>query len=187
MALTIKHAGSDSTAVTSTMQSPSGGRIVRVVPTVILGTTHDNDVMFDTVEIEDAVDSPGGISRLVGIYVLDVDNENHDMDMVFMGKNSSLGTTGSAPSISDADAKAANICGVISLDFTDRQVSIGGATVTGFSNGSGQTVANMPMLVQAEPGSTSIFLGAIAREEMAFGSSTADLQIILHFEYLKWR
>lgn len=159
--------------------------VIRVNPTVIAGTTEDNDVMFDNVEIPNAVIDNGGCSKLLAVYVIDIDNENHDMDLIFMSTNTALGTAGSAANISDADALATNMCGVISLDFTDRQCSLGGSTITGFSNvhgDHGSSVPPSPMLLQAEAGSTSVFMGAIVREEAAY-EATNNLQIILHIEY----
>ena len=156
-------------------------KIIRVNPTVIAGTTQDNDVMFDNVEIPNAVKGNGGCSKLLAVYVIDTDNENHDMDLIFMSTNTALGTAGSAANISDADALATNMCGVISLDFTDRQCSLGGSTITGFSDGAVGTVPSIPMLLQAEDNSTSVFMGGIAREEMAF-AATNNVQIILHIQ-----
>ena len=103
------------------------------------------------------------------------------MDLIFMSTNTALGTAGSAANISDADALATNMCGVISLDFTDRQCSLGGSTITGFSDGAVGTVPSIPMLLQAEDNSTSVFMGGIAREEMAF-AATNNVQIILHIQ-----
>tara|TARA_R110002020_G_scaffold280342_1_gene496112 strand:- start:1699 stop:2244 length:546 start_codon:yes stop_codon:yes gene_type:complete len=181
MSLTITHAGTTQTR--TGVGQRTGGKIIRVLPVVIAGTTHNNDVMFANIEIENAVEFAGGCSKLSAIYVLDVDNEGHNMDLVFMQKNTALGTVDSGPNISDPNAKAANICGVISLDFTDRQCSLGGSNLTGFSDGAAGTMPNIPMLLQAEPGSTSVYLGGIAREEIDFDAIT-DLQIILHIEYL---
>ena len=157
-------------------------KIIRVNPTVIAGTTEDDDVMFDNVEIPNAVIGNGGCSKLLSVYVIDTDNENHDMDLIFMSTNTALGTAGAAANISDPDVLSTNMCGVISLDFTDRQCSLGGSTITGFSNGAAATVANTPMLLQAEDNSTSVFMGAIVREEAAY-EATNNLQIILHIEY----
>ena len=161
--------------------SASNFEIIRVNPTVIAGTTQDNDVMFDNVEIPNAVKGNGGCSKLLAVYVIDTDNENHDMDLIFMSTNTALGTAGSGANISDADALATNMCGVISLDFTDRQCSLGGSTITGFSDGAVGTVPSIPMLLQAEDNSTSVFMGGIAREEMAF-AATNNVQIILHIQ-----
>ena len=155
--------------------------IIRVNPTVIAGTTEDNDVIFTNVEIPNAVIGDAGCSKLLAIYVIDTDNENHDMDLIFMSTNTALGTAGSAANISDANALATDMCGVVSLDFTDRQCSLGGSTITGFSDGAASTVPSTPMLLQAAAGSTSVFMGGIAREEMAF-AATNNLQIILHIQ-----
>ena len=69
-----------------------GGTVVRVKPTVIAGTTHDNDVMFDSTEIPGAVSNRGGISKLVGMTIIDKDQESHDMELIFTENQVNFGT-----------------------------------------------------------------------------------------------
>ena len=156
-------------------------KVIRVTPTLSTDAYANNDVFFNATEIPNAVLGGQGCSKLLAIYVIDTDNENHDMDLIFMSTNTALGTAGSAANISDANALATDMCGVVSLDFTDRQCSLGGSTITGFSDGAASTVPSTPMLLQAAAGSTSVFMGGIAREEMAF-AATNNLQIILHIQ-----
>ena len=59
-------------------------KAIRVTPTVIAGTTGDNNVMFDATEISNAVISKGGCSKLLGITIIDKDGEQVDMDLIFM-------------------------------------------------------------------------------------------------------
>ena len=87
----------------------SNFEIIRVTPTVIAGTTHDGDVMFNATEIPNAVIGNGGCSKLIGVSITDQDQENHNMDLIFMSVQTNLGTAGSAPNITDDDLLAADI------------------------------------------------------------------------------
>ena len=163
--------------------SVSNFDIIRVTPTVIAGTTEANDVMFNATEIPNAVLGNGGISKLIGVTVTDQDNEAHDMDLVFMSVQTNLGTAGSAGSISDTDMLAADITSVLKLDWSDGATAIGSnVSITTFS---GQTDSSnfkqLPILLQANAGSTSVFFSAMAREEMAF-AATDDLEFIFHIQ-----
>ena len=163
--------------------SVSNFDIIRVTPTVIAGTTEANDVMFNATEIPNAVLGNGGISKLIGVTVTDQDNEAHDMDLVFMSVQTNLGTAGSAGSISDTDMLAAEITSVLKLDWSDGATAIGSnVSITTFS---GQTDSSnfrqLPILLQANAGSTSVFFSAMARQEMAF-AATDDLEFIFHIQ-----
>ena len=163
--------------------SVSNFDIIRVTPTVIAGTTEANDVMFNATEIPNAVLGDGGCSKLLAVTVTDQDNEAHDMDLVFMSVQTNLGTAGSAGSISDTDMLAADITSVLKLDWSEGATAIGSnVSITTFS---GQTDSSnfrqLPILLQANAGSTSVFFSAMAREEMAF-AATDDLEFIFHIQ-----
>ena len=163
--------------------SVSNFDIIRVNPTVIAGTTEANDVMFNATEIPNAVLGDGGCSKLLAVTVTDQDNEAHDMDLVFMSVQTNLGTAGSAGSISDTDMLAADITSVLKLDWSEGATAIGSnVSITTFS---GQTDSSnfrqLPILLQANAGSTSVFFSAMARQEMAF-AATDDLEFIFHIQ-----
>ena len=161
------------------------GNIIRVTPTVIAGTTEVDDVVFDSMEIPNAVPTRGGVSRLVGILMIDKDNEKHDLDLHFTSKQQNFGTAGSAASVSDSDLLAAKPLGSIDVDWSATQVNIGNITSMSYFAGHNRNANAMqlPMLLQADGGSTSVFFTAIAREEIAF-DATDDLQFVFHIEYL---
>ncbi len=165
-----------------------GGTIVRVTPTVIAGTTHDNDVMFDATEIPRATSSRGGVSKLLGYTILNKDLENHDMDLVFMQKQTNIGTAGAAVDVSDANISAAGLITVSKIDYGDQNSNLVNSSVVSTFSNIGSTSDNQvwtfsPCLLQAESGATSIYFTAVAREEMAF-AATDDLEFIFHIEYL---
>ena len=166
-----------------------GGNIVRVTPTVIAGTTDQHDIMFDATEIPNAVASRGGISRLMAVYFIDVDNENHDMDLIFMDNQTNLGTVDAAASISDSDIKAANIIGGLKVDYSDNSIDLNSnQSLAGFygGNAAGDDIGYPTgplMLLKAAEGSTSVYFTGIAREAIAF-ASTSDLVVMFHLEYI---
>jgi len=161
-----------------------GGNIVRVTPTVIAGTTHVDDVTFVTTEIPNAVSSRGGVSILHSIGIVDYDKEEHDFDLIFMKNNVSMGAAGSAPSWDDADIASSEIISVIDVDWSVAKVDVGHASICYFSGTNrNATTQQMPMMVQAAGGSTSIYFSAITRAESDY-AGTGNLEFIFQFRYL---
>ena len=162
-----------------------GGNVIYVTPTVVAGTTAVDDVMFNATEIPNVVASRGGLSKLIGIGMIDQDAEKHDMDLVFMQNQYNLGTADAGADISDDNLMAAKILGVIDCDWSTSQVNL--ASVSGLNYFANQnranTVQQLPMLLKAEEGSTSVYFSALAREEMAF-EATDDLTFVFHIEYI---
>ena len=161
------------------------GNVIYVTPTVIAGTTDVDDVMFATTEIPNAVSSRGGVSKLVGICMIDQDNEKHNMDLIFMQNQYNLGAPDSGADIDDDDLIAAKILGAIDCDWDKTGVNI--ASVSSLSYFAGvnrdNTANQMPMILKAEEGSTSVYFSAICKEEMAY-AATDDLTFVFHIEYL---
>lgn len=63
------------------------------------------DLLADTQPIAGALRIAGGVSKLVGLTLVDKDNNTAaGIDVVFLKSNKSLGTENAAPSISDADS-----------------------------------------------------------------------------------
>jgi hypothetical protein len=162
--------------------SYSDFEIIRVTPTIIAGTTHAEDVMFNATEIPNAVIGNGGCSKLLGITITDQDKEDHNMDIVFMSVQTNLGTAGAAADIAANDMLAADITSSLKIDW--------GTASSSFSNFSMYTSSahavdddntQLPILLQANAGSTSVYFTAIAKEEMAF-AATDDLEFIFHIQ-----
>tara|TARA_R110002020_G_scaffold71119_1_gene184076 strand:+ start:67 stop:582 length:516 start_codon:yes stop_codon:yes gene_type:complete len=165
-----------------------GGNMIRVTPTVIAGLTEDDDVMFDAMEIPNAVSSRGGVSKLTGITIIDNDGEQVDMDIIFMQVKTNFGTAGSPGSITDANLQAAKVIGAVAVDWTDHHVTFNqdanNASIW-TSGGHDNTSTTMPFLVQAAGGSTSIYFTAfVADSGNADYLATDDLEFVFHFEYL---
>ena len=169
-----------------------GGNIVRVTPTVVAGTTADNDVMFDATEIPNAVSNRGGVSKLIGITIIDKHNEQHDMDVILMQKQTNFGTADSISSITRANLEASKIIGILGIDFTDGlsvfALSSGNAAIYTASSqlkGAQSTSTSiLPLLLQAEGGSTSVYFTAIANGADIDYNATDDLEFVFHIEYM---
>ena len=159
-------------------------KIIRVTPTVIAGTTHVDDVMFNSTEIPNAVIEKGGCSKLIGIMMIDKDNEKHDFDIHFTQNQQNFGTAGSAPSVSDSDLIASKPLASIDCDWSVTQINVGSITSFNYYAGVNRNdnAAQLPMLLQADENSTSVFFTAIAREEIAY-AATDDLTFAFHIEY----
>ena len=165
------------------------GKVIRVTPSVLAGATDDNDVMFASVaEIPNAVPVAGGTSRLIGMSIIDYDNEAHDMDIVFSQVSQSLGTQDGAVSISDGNMVKLALLGIVKVNWSESATALINNNVV--SLGPNSTVAGtatsnqvpLPMLLQAESGSTSVYFQGIAREA-ADWAATGNLEFVFHIEY----
>ena len=165
-----------------------GGTVVRVKPAVIAGNTHDNDVMFDSTEIPGAVSNRGGVSKLVGMTIIDKDQESHDMELIFTENQINFGTKGSAASITNANLALAKVLHAFPLDWSDGQIIVaqdsGSAAIFSTSGLTGVTDKNyMPLILKAGSNTTSVYFTAISAAEMAY-AATDDLEFVFHIEYL---
>ena len=161
------------------------GKVIHTTPGVLVGTTHANDVMFDGIaEIENAVSYKGGTSRLVAISVTDYDIENHDFDIVFTQLGTyPLGSQGAAVTITDADLKKENVLGTVRIDWSDYTIPMASrASIITLGQGSTSTEVPLPILLQAQSDSTSVFYQCVAREE-ADWAATSNLKFTFHIEY----
>ena len=108
--LTITHAGS---TVTQTRQEVLSNNkklnqmkvdLIDVVPTCDTDAIPNDDVIFDWVEIPNAVAVKGGSAIIQSIHLLDKAIKSATMDIFFQTDNTTLGTLGGDPSLGDADA-----------------------------------------------------------------------------------
>ena len=165
-----------------------GGNLVRVTPTVVVGQTADNDVMFNATEIPNAVSSRGGCSKLTNITIIENDAEQVDMDLFFMQVQTNFGTADAASDITDANLQAAKVIGAIGIDWSEISTTFaqdsGSASIHNTSD-TESAQGRLPLLVQAAGGSTSIYFTAIVRDSNnADYAATDDLEFVFHFEYL---
>ena len=160
--------------------------VIRVTPTLDTSAYANNDVFFNSTEIPNAVVGDGGASKLIGITILNEDDSAHDIDIIFMQKSTDLGTineaVGSNSKWTNVLAKAAGVLGVVSVDWSAGTSDFVNNLIYSSStaNPSGKS-ATLPILLQAESDSNSVYMAAISRG----GTPTTaadDYEIILHIE-----
>ena len=162
--------------------------IIRVSPTLSTDAYADNDVFFAATAIPAAVRGDGGCSLLHAVTILNEDDVAHDHDLVFMEVQKNLGTinsaVGSGSLWTNALAKAAGICGILTIDWSDTGVDLvnnqvfTSTAVTGGGAGGG-----LPMMLQATSGSTSVYFAGVSRG----GTPTTaadDYEYAFHIQYL---
>ena len=132
--------------------------IVTVTPTIETSTIDANDVLFNPVEITNAVSVPGGRSLLHSICLIDQTNTSVDagvsIDLVFTQDSTNLGTLDAA--VDCADTVLDGILGIINVASGDYVDMI---------NGQIATKTNIGLtLIGASATSTSVYVGGVIRE-----------------------
>ena len=166
--------------------SASRYSVIRVTPTLDTSAYADDDVFFNSTEIPSAVIGNGGSSKLIGITILNEDDVAHDIDIIFMQKSSDLGTineaVGSNSKWTNALAKQAGVLGVVTIDWSLSNANMVNNLIFTTANANPSAKSEgMPILLQAEDDSTSVFMAAVSRG----GTPTVaadDYEIILHIE-----
>tara|TARA_Y100000034_G_scaffold2016_1_gene2538 strand:+ start:242 stop:760 length:519 start_codon:yes stop_codon:yes gene_type:complete len=132
--------------------------IVTVTPTIETSTIDANDVLFNPVEITNAVSVPGGRSLLHSICLIDQTNTAVDagvsIDLVFTQDSTALGTLDAA--VDCADTVLDGILGII---------NIGSGSYVDMINGQIATKSNVGLtLIGASTSSQSVYVGGVIRE-----------------------
>ena len=160
--------------------------VIRVTPTLDTSVYANDDVFFNSTEIPSAVVGNGGSSKLIGVTILNEDDVAHDMDIIFMQKSTDLGTineaVGSNSKWTNALAKAAGVLGVVTIDWSLSNANMVNNLIFTTANANPSAKSEgLPILLQAESNSTSVFMAAVSRG----GTPTVaadDYEIILHIE-----
>lgn len=124
------------------------------------------DVLADTQEITACVPTPGGRVVVQSIVLNDKDDQGQALDLVFLKTAASIGTENSAVSVSDTNAD--QILGIVSV-ASDDWIDLGGCRVA--------TKANIGLVAEAGPGSTSVFVAAISRGTGTYTASGITLSV----------
>jgi len=132
--------------------------ILTVTPTIETSTIDANDVLFNPVEIANAVSVPGGRSLLHSICLIDQTNTAVDagvsIDLVFTQDSTNLGTLDAA--VSCADTVLDGILGIVNVASGDYVDMI---------NGQIATKTNVGLtLIGVSATSTSVYVGGVVRE-----------------------
>ena len=132
---------------------------VTVTPTLSTAEAAANQVLFNLTEIPQAVYHHGGAAKLVSIAVQDKgDDLDLDFSLFFFKSNAGgdLGTLGDAISISDANLELNKPLGSVLVEAT--AASEHGDYIAGALT----TLRDVNLIVEAEPGTASIYVGGKA-------------------------
>ena len=152
--------------------------LITVIPTVQTGTTDaDGDLLFDALEIPNAVAVNGGSCILQSVSVFHKADENVTFDLVFFQVTQDLGAAGAAltwgGSSETTNADNAVLLGHVSVsdwcDLVDVQIA---------------TKSNIGLVLQAASGTKSIFCAGICRSA-ATGDHDATTNIDIRFGIVK--
>tara|TARA_R110000824_G_C15181810_1_gene673860 strand:- start:1100 stop:1618 length:519 start_codon:yes stop_codon:yes gene_type:complete len=169
-----------------------GGNVIRVTPTVSVAAYANNDVLFNSIEVPNAVGNRGGVSKLVGLSMINyADNAgataDHDFELIFHQKGGiDLGTINEQPDISDDNFRSLKFLAwreVKSGDWITNQSSSDGA-VSLYTSAATTNDPTGEMLLKAEEGSRSIYISGINGNDAIDYVTAKDLEIILHVQYL---
>lgn len=130
----------------------TSSRVVDVTLSLDTSAYTAGDVLADTQAVSNAMRIINGNGLLNSVIVIDEDDQNQPLDLVFLSANVSLGTENAAASITDANAR--NILGIVRINSYD-WIGLGGvgiATITGLTLG-----------LQAASGTPDIYIAAITR------------------------
>tara|TARA_Y100000593_G_C4192996_1_gene277864 strand:+ start:77 stop:586 length:510 start_codon:yes stop_codon:yes gene_type:complete len=159
--------------------------IIRVTPTLNNGVAYAaGDVAFTALEIPNAVRGKGGCSKILNCYIVDQDRDTYDLSIFFTEGNTALGTINATADISDADFEAIGFNG--GFTFQSDQAQTGHIDQVRIMKSqsfslTGESVE--PMLIQAAPGSTSVYVQGIIVDGTPTFAAADDIDIILHIQY----
>ncbi len=126
------------------------------------------DVLSNTVEVPNAVARPGGRALLHSLVVYDLDDQGQGLDVVLLRANVSLGVRNATPTI--GDASVVNVMGIVRVTSSDF-VDFGGSRVA--------VMALVGQMVEAQAGSTSIFLSALSQGTGTYTASGVKVRLHL--------
>ena len=158
--------------------------VIRLNPAVETAEYANGDVVFTALEIPNAVREDGGCSKLISAFVV-AEGSNHPIGyLVFTEKTVVLGSVNATADVSHANFIGANPLGLTyTEDVIDSDAAIDNLTFGQFFGaGTGHEEFNLPILLQADSGSTSVFVGMIKDQEAITFAQTDSLQVILHIE-----
>jgi len=167
---------------------------IRVTPTITGVQYSSNDILFDTTEIPNAVATPGGASKLINITINSKASSLFDILLWFFQVNQSAGTVNSAWNMSDSDFATAKNLGCIYVDANNLQQNPGGGRVytimQGYKayTGATKTYPQLPLMLQAASGSSSVYVAAKIQSENDPGNTTpsfsvGDIELVFGIDY----
>lgn len=156
-------------------------RVIRVTPTVSASASNDNDILFLTTEIPKAVKGNGGASRLVSCSFTCKQSLVLSIDVIFMEVSTDYAVAaGGGINISDSNLVASKPLGWIQFNGAASRTALNANELQTCQSQSGDP--NLPIILQATSGSTSVYFTAIDRDGTDTFTAT-DLTFIFGIEY----
>lgn len=161
-------------------------KIIRVTPTLDTSTYAGGDVIFNSVEIPNAVLGKGGCSKLVAAFLRQDPTTNLPMEIIFTENSATFGTVNATANITDGNIKAANVIGYISCESADDTTNyIDNSEIKRIydnrSDADHRSPGFSPIFLQAASDSTSVYFAALGGATVTLGAD--DLEFIFHIEY----
>lgn len=164
----------------------SSKKIIRLTPTLDTNAYAQGDVLFVATEIPNAVIGLGGCSKLVAMYVVNQNTTDVDIDFIFSENSAVYGTINATANLDDDVLQAANITGFLTLDAGESSTSqldtseIKRVGVT--DAGGNSTLVTSPILIQAAPNSTSVYVVGILTGTNTPTYAADDIDLVFHIE-----
>ena len=185
--LTITNAGVSVTPNSGGNSGKGYRKIIRLNPTISTTAYVAGDACFNSIEIPNAVYGEGGVSRLESATIrVESTSGTAAGDMVLLFSQKAQAnlhdTLSTAVDIAVDEVKDSNVLGTWAIDSSDNGDYINGTTVSSVGHPSAGNGASNCLYLQAESGSTSVYVCAIANGTFT-ASATDGLEIILNIEY----
>ena len=152
--------------------------IIDVTPTLNTNEFADGDALFNYTEIPNAVRGKGGCSKLLNVTVNSKKAAKTPMEIMFQTNAQSLEAANAAMNITAVEGAAAGFLGWV--DMPDA----GALDMWNFIIGNAVPAVGtpqLPFLLEAADGSTSVYFSAIIGGTVTFGAS--DLTFRFHIQY----
>ncbi len=166
-------------------------KVIRVFPDLQAGAFSGTagDVLCTNVEIPNAVIGSGGCSRLENTYTIDYKDiqSQEDFWVIFHQHNAAVfGSVDATADISVADLKSNKVLGMKLWDNDAAETSthVDNAVITELIGATSSSEQAMPIYLQAEDTSTSVYFSVIMKASTTgIDWDTGDLEFIFHIQY----
>ena len=157
--------------------SASSYKVIDVTPTLHTSEYASGDIMFNRVEIPNAVLGNGGCSKLLSVTINSKKAAASDFVVYFLTNNQSVGSANDAMNISASDGAAAGFLGFCNMN--DDNADLGNFN-TNHTSTSNEDKARTPFLLQAASDSTSVYFFASTTTVATYAAD--DLTFRFHIQ-----
>ena len=162
------------------------GNLVKITPPDVRATAYtEGDVIFAKQEIENAVPSRGGCSLLSNVTMfIEGAATDDDLALLFFDNSTDLGEPAADPAsdITADEFRAAGCIGMIKFDGGASTIAVGNGLL--YSGVHDTISGNMPLLLKAADGQTSIWVACVQYAGTLDLVDTDSLTLSLGFKYL---